>query len=202
MKFLKLSSLVLVLLFLFPVDGFAITREETINRGKTWVEDGIMYSQSRYHEGYRQDCSGFVSMCWDAGTSYTTRNIQEVSYQISVEEMLPGDAVWTPGHLSLFVEWVDQPNGRYMALEESTWGKPALYREKSLPGNAKIYRYDNIEENPVIIPLTEMKMIQLEEEPVVEEEIEELNFLVIEDKQKESEIVNLNLIDFHQMVKN
>ena len=66
----------------FPAPASAITREQVIARGMHWVKKRVPYSQRRYHQGYRQDCSGFVSMAWNVKTSYTTYSISRVSRRI------------------------------------------------------------------------------------------------------------------------
>ena len=35
-----------------------------IANAKTWLNPAVPYSQSAYHNGYRTDCSGYVSMAW------------------------------------------------------------------------------------------------------------------------------------------
>src|SRR4051794_18585940 len=45
-------------------------RRTAIERGFGWLDAHVPYSQSAYRAGYRTDCSGFVSMCWQLGTSY------------------------------------------------------------------------------------------------------------------------------------
>jgi hypothetical protein len=60
-----------------------ITRDEIINRAQDWVNRKIPYSQTATTDGYRQDCSGYVSMSWKSSTSgggHTTYNMQ-VSFQ-------------------------------------------------------------------------------------------------------------------------
>ena len=52
-----------------PSSAIAITRPQIIARGMTWVKKQVPYSQARYYRGYRQDCSGFVSMAWNARRS-------------------------------------------------------------------------------------------------------------------------------------
>src|SRR5438105_14469861 len=47
-------------------------RRSALDRGLRWFDEKVPYSQSRSHDGYRTDCSGFVSMAWQLGTSYTT----------------------------------------------------------------------------------------------------------------------------------
>lgn len=55
-----------VLYYLEPdSDNFkCIARTTIISRGQDWVDKHVPYSQSGTHDGYRTDCSGFVSMCW------------------------------------------------------------------------------------------------------------------------------------------
>ena len=38
-------------------------RQRAIRRGFSWLDTNVQYSQSASHQGYRTDCSGFVSMC-------------------------------------------------------------------------------------------------------------------------------------------
>src|SRR5262245_56574165 len=47
-------------------------RRRAIERGFVWLDANVPYSQSKSRGGYRTDCSGFVSMCWELGQSYTT----------------------------------------------------------------------------------------------------------------------------------
>jgi uncharacterized protein (TIGR03382 family) len=48
------------------------------------------------------DCSGYVSKCWDAGHT-TTSGMDTISSQIAQGDLLPGDALNTPGyHVVLF----------------------------------------------------------------------------------------------------
>lgn len=39
-------------------------RSAIIARGQVWVDKNVPYSQTKTYDGYRTDCSGFVSMCW------------------------------------------------------------------------------------------------------------------------------------------
>ena len=50
-------------------------RQAAIQRGFAWLDAQVPYSQSKYYGGYRTDCSGFVSMCWDLGTSTDTAEL-------------------------------------------------------------------------------------------------------------------------------
>ena len=143
---MRLAALLLALFFFIavPLEAAAIERSDAVDRGQSWVDAQVYYSQSKYYDGYRRDCSGFVSMCWDTGKSYTTRTIHEVSDEVPIDDLRKGDAVLTPGHVVLFVEWVDEGES-FIALEESTWGRPALRRERDITRSSKAMRYDNIE---------------------------------------------------------
>jgi len=41
-----------------------VARSTMISRGQDWVNKHVPYSQEKTYDGYRTDCSGFVSMCW------------------------------------------------------------------------------------------------------------------------------------------
>lgn len=98
--------------------------QDAINRGLDWVARGIMYSQTDYTDGYRQDCSGFVSMCHRLDRSYTTSTLPQVFHQITKDEILPGDILLTSGHVVLFEAWTDSSRTKYIGMEEQTWGRP------------------------------------------------------------------------------
>ncbi|HSK47268.1 MAG TPA: hypothetical protein VLA05_04585 [Coriobacteriia bacterium] len=122
-----------------------ISRELVITRSKRWVRHKVPYSQSRYHAGYRQDCSGFVSMAWKTGRSYTTSTIKRVSHRINYRKAKPGDAVLRPGrHVAIFGGWHNKSRRTYYAYEESTYGKPAMRRIKKFTRGSQMIRRDRI----------------------------------------------------------
>lgn len=127
-----------------PKKARTITRQKVISRAKHWVASRVPYSQSRYHQGYRQDCSGFVSMAWQMGTSYTTRSLPSVGRRISLKQVRAGDAVLAPGHVTIFGGWKNRSKRQYYAFEEPTWGKHATRRVRVLPSGAKILRRPGI----------------------------------------------------------
>jgi hypothetical protein len=99
-------------------------RRNAIERGFKWFDKNVSYSQSRYYEGYRTDCSGFISMCWQLGTSYTTANFindgptwDKLS---SYDSLKPGDALVRrsngAGHIVLFLGW--NPGGQSACVLE------------------------------------------------------------------------------------
>lgn len=122
----------------------AITRPKVIKRAKYWVKKRVMYSQNRYYRGYRRDCSGFVSMAWKLKKSYTSSTIRSKAKRISWRKLKPGDAVRRPGHVEIFAGWKNKKHRRYIALEQSTWGKPALRKVKTFKRGYSALRYRGI----------------------------------------------------------
>ncbi len=101
-------------------------RATAIRRGLAWFDANVPYSQTRSHGGYRTDCSGFVSMCWELGTSYTTENFADGSGEAerlgAISELLPGDALVRraggAGHMFLFAGWADAAHANACVIEE------------------------------------------------------------------------------------
>ena len=92
-------------------------------RANTWVKDKIKYSQVEYHDGYRQDCSGYTSFAWGLSKSYNTTSILGQSYQISYDDLLPGDALNSQNgtHIVIFIRWVNKESGIFDAYEENIY---------------------------------------------------------------------------------
>lgn len=130
------------------VPASAITRAEVIKRANTWVKKKVPYSQSGYYRGYRRDCSGMVSMAWKLNSSYTTRTLHRVSKRVSKSKIRPGDAVLTPGHVTIFSAWANRSHTKYIALQQSSRGTPANKRVKAWRPGAKILRFRGIKNNP------------------------------------------------------
>jgi hypothetical protein len=126
------TLLVLVFGVVFPATALAITRPAVLARAQSWVDKPVPYSQSKYHLGYRTDCSGYVSMCWSTGVSWATSSFHAVTYPIKVSQLKPGDAMLKRGyHIRLFHNWVDSAHTRYLAYESGN-GKVAVARVHSL----------------------------------------------------------------------
>lgn len=123
-----------------PAPAQALTRSQIIARAKTWVAKRVPYSQSRHYRGYRQDCSGFVSMAWGLKRSITSRTISSAGKRIAISRLKPGDAVWKPGHVSIFGGWKNKSKRQYWALEQTTWGSHAKRHVRTIPSRAKAYR--------------------------------------------------------------
>jgi hypothetical protein len=137
-----LSAVVLLATNVAP--AHAISRPEVLKRANSWIKKKIMYSQSAHYEGYRRDCSGFVSMAWKLKTSYTSSTIVGVSTKISMSALKPGDAVRRSGHVEIFDGWKNEKKKQYWALEEQTWGKPALRAAKKFKSGYTALRLPGI----------------------------------------------------------
>ncbi|WP_405151462.1 WD40 repeat domain-containing protein [Sphaerisporangium sp. NBC_01403] len=104
-----------------------MSRGRALARAQEWVRAGWTYSQScRVPEAsnsggnYRTDCSGLVSMVWGLNRSYSTDQFRDLIapvYEISRDELRPGDAVVKTGHMELFARWkntADHNQGAYV----------------------------------------------------------------------------------------
>ncbi len=113
-------------------------RHEAIERGFEWFDDHVPYSQSRQHEGYRTDCSGFVSMCWKTGTSYTTASFSSGTASSSLgsyNNLQPADALvyrsGGHGHIVLFLGWNDNAHTSACVLEQASTATDMQFRART-----------------------------------------------------------------------
>jgi len=121
------------------LSGASSARQAVLQRGFTWFDAQVPYSQTSYHDGYRTDCSGFVSMCWQLGTSYTTANFYSGSAQDtllnSYSDLLPGDAVvyrsGDEGHIVLFAGWLDSSQTNMCVIEEECTNCGTVFQTRS-----------------------------------------------------------------------
>lgn len=103
-------------------------RETAVRRGFSWYDANVPYSQSRYHGGYRTDCSGFISMAWQLGTSYTTASFISgggESFPLgSYDALRPGDALVRrsngAGHIVMFLGWNNSAKTSACVIEQSS----------------------------------------------------------------------------------
>ncbi len=131
--------------------ALAISRDTVLARAQTWVDAQIPYSQTRYHGGYRTDCSGYVSMCWATGMSWTTATFHDVAHRISASELKPGDAMLKAGtHIRLFYGWLDPGHTLYVAYEQTGPHTVATVHvfSQDLGYGYVPYRYDRITDSP------------------------------------------------------
>ncbi|MFF9091640.1 peptidoglycan-binding protein [Streptomyces sp. NPDC014802] len=112
-----------------------ITRTEIINRAKVWVAAQVPYSMYAYWpDGYRQDCSGFVSMAWHLPGNEWTGSLGQVAQPITKEELQPGDILLfhntadpeKGSHVVIFGGWTDYTHTYYVAYEQT---RPATRRQ-------------------------------------------------------------------------
>lgn len=119
--------------------GTSAARQNAIQRGFAWLDDNVPYSQSASHEGYRTDCSGFVSMCWELGTSTDTAALYAGgtydSDLASWDDLLPADALVHrsngAGHVVLFLGWEPGKTG-VCVLEQASTASDMQFRVRSL----------------------------------------------------------------------
>ncbi|WP_345701914.1 peptidoglycan-binding protein [Kitasatospora terrestris] len=141
----------------------ATTRAEIMQRAQRWVDQQVPYSMSRYwSDGYRQDCSGFVSMAWNLGSSQTTWTLPNFADRISKDDLQPGDALIynnpanpeSGSHVVLFGGWTDSSRTRYVALEQTrpaTTKRSTPYAYWSNSGSYLPYRYRGLSQ-PMPVP--------------------------------------------------
>lgn len=114
-----------------------------MSRAANWLSRDIPYNQGAYASDpdgdhtYRTDCSGFVSMVWHAGTSYTTQSLPGVAATISKSDLQPGDALNTlDGHVVLFEKWVDKGAGKFSYIHEANTNDDMMRGQDYLNGGS------------------------------------------------------------------
>ncbi|AWT43490.1 MULTISPECIES: peptidoglycan-binding protein [Streptomyces] len=104
------------------------TRADIIRRAKTWVAAQVPYSMTTYwSDGYRQDCSGFVSMAWNLPGNEWTGSLDQYGERITKEELQPGDILLfhnpsdpeRGSHVVIFGGWTDYTHTYYVAYEQT-----------------------------------------------------------------------------------
>ncbi|MFG2308455.1 peptidoglycan-binding protein [Streptomyces sp. NPDC048566] len=116
----------------------ATTRAEIINRAKTWIDAKVPYSMTAYwKDGYRQDCSGFVSMAWGLPGNEWTGSLDAFGVRITRDQLQPGDMLLfhnpanpqKGSHVVIFGGWTDYTHTYYVAYEQT----PPRTRKQSTP---------------------------------------------------------------------
>jgi len=130
------------------------TRDEILTRRALWPLGTIPYSQIAVDPatGYRQDCSGGVSMCWATAKpgQSTVTLLPDVMAEITPAELLPGDAIGhcgpgtggDAGHIMLFLGWTQTG----LMIWEQAGGPPgpAERHIKAIPAGYKPYRLNGV----------------------------------------------------------
>ncbi|CAM5518663.1 peptidoglycan-binding protein [Streptomyces tanashiensis] len=132
------------------------TRAEIINRAKKWVSAQVPYSMEKYwSDGYRQDCSGYISMAWNLRSNEWTGSLDRFAERIDRTELQPGDILLfhnpanpTRGsHVTIFGGWTDYTHTSYTAYEQTKprtrkQATPMAYWENS--DRYVAYRYKGV----------------------------------------------------------
>lgn len=105
-----------------------ISRSTILTRARSWVDVNVKYTQfasyTNQYGTYRKDCSGFVSMAWNLGTSAVTWTLDNYGYWLdSLDDLQPGDAIdsVSGGHVVLFVEWTSSSHTTARVYEETSY---------------------------------------------------------------------------------
>jgi len=122
-----------------------------ISRAQVWVNNRVPYNQGATYQGYREDCSGYVSMAWELSKpGYVTSTLPQVSHPISKSQLKPGDIILNRAeHVVLFGGWADASHSHYVAYEETRPGEGTVRRVTPYPywyqtSSFLPYRYNNI----------------------------------------------------------
>jgi len=128
-----------------------VSRSTMLARAEVWVVNHVPYNQGATYNGYREDCSGYVSDIWElARPGYTTFTLPEVSKEITKAELLPGDVLLdVQEHVVLFGGWANSEHTQYTAYEETRPGEGTVKRATPYPywyntAAFKPYRYNGV----------------------------------------------------------
>ncbi len=116
-----------------------------LQRAKAWVDARVPYSMVKEYNGYRTDCSGFISMAWELGKSFVTGDLPHTVVS-NPDDLRPGDAInnlkrLDKGHVVMFVQWSgnwNQGKRKFVAYEENYGYRGAVQTTLTLEkfGNA------------------------------------------------------------------
>ncbi|MFD8955287.1 C40 family peptidase [Streptomyces xanthophaeus] len=147
---------------LYAASTKQISRSAVIERARDWVGIGLRYNWDGKHNGYRTDCSGFVSMAWDLDSSLTTDTFEPrgVVKSISKGDLKAGDALLdndsgVGGHVVLFEKWANSDKTKYYGFDFTPSGvHHRVYDYPYYPGYGPYYpvRYTNIADDTVVTP--------------------------------------------------
>jgi hypothetical protein len=134
-------------------------RAQIIARALVWVKLGIPYDQGKKRDGYRTDCSGFISYVWELkdvnGQPVSPDTValgNNYASDISLEDIQGGDIInnkraGNSGHTVLFVSWVNDEHTSFIAFEENGGYGKAIESELTIEyltnGSFTIQEYDN-----------------------------------------------------------
>ncbi|MFJ8434668.1 hypothetical protein ACIQ9P_25550 [Kitasatospora sp. NPDC094019] len=133
-----------------------ITRSEAIARANGWVGKGLDYSWTGSYQGYRTDCSGYVSMGWKLATPGldTTSFVPSgVASWIGKGDLKPGDALLNDaaganGHVVMFDHWTDSSQSSYVGYEFT--GSGVHHRTIPYPYFSGLGTYRPVRNNSIV----------------------------------------------------
>ncbi|MFY4723238.1 peptidoglycan-binding protein [Streptomyces sp. LaBMicrA B280] len=132
------------------------TRNAIIKRAKSWVTAKVPYSMGRYWtDGYRQDCSGYVSMAWGLNSNQWTGSLAKYGVKIKKSQLQPGDMLLfhntanpqNGSHVVIFGGWTDSAHTHYKVYEQTpphTRSQTTPYPYWSHAGKYVPYRYKGL----------------------------------------------------------
>jgi len=112
-----------------------LARSTVLAKAQVWVNNKVPYNQQGYYDGYREDCSGYVSMSWGLNKpGLTTFTLGTVSHPITKDDLQPGDILLDRSeHVVLFGGWTDSAKTHYVAYEETRPGEGTVKRTTPYP---------------------------------------------------------------------
>ncbi|MFD7732799.1 hypothetical protein ACFV6F_20710, partial [Kitasatospora phosalacinea] len=151
----------------YAAPGGTVTRGQVIARAEDWVANAVPYSpyglsapygwwsDSATGGRYREDCSGFVSMAWQLGSSLNTDSLPSVATPISTSQLQPGDILNNQGdgHVILFGGWTGAVGTTFTYYAERSTGTTTTKATGDLTAGElaghptahyQAYRYKNI----------------------------------------------------------
>lgn len=117
--------------------------QQILTRAERWAALKVPYGSfdadpaNDLYEGYRTDCSGFISYVWNLpqpGPDTTSFVSSGYAVDIPIEILAPGDALnnkraGAAGHVVLFVEWLNSERTIFRAYDLNT--NPGFVSEKT-----------------------------------------------------------------------
>lgn len=138
-----------------------IGRQEIIDRAWHRFNQRPVYSWTSSTEGFRNDCSGYVSYAWNTlpsgNNGWTTYSLPSITHRIAFTDLRAGDIllyVGDPsagtGHVKLFAGWIGTSKNDYTVLEHGGGScgcaPPEFNRGSGLPGGYYPARYNRVNE--------------------------------------------------------
>ncbi|WP_162824123.1 peptidoglycan-binding protein [Peterkaempfera bronchialis] len=132
-----------------------LTRAEIVSRAARWLNSRVPYSRSHFRDGYRTDCSGFISMAWGLDGSAWTGNLTDFAVPIAKDDLAAGDILLfhnpadpeRGSHVVLFDHWADRSHTSYVGYEQSrphTLRRTIPYGYFTHGTEYRAYRYRNL----------------------------------------------------------